>query len=234
MMQRLIIVLLGLFVIRGLMAQDTYNQIDEMGNVTQRNQNFNKHNNDTTSKNKEVPKGMKTWTVDEQFGDRTAVAPDTLPYMYMNTVFTEGLRGEYNTTGNQGSPRLSRLFMNRQQEQQFIFTNPSDFRNVFVKGAMNSSGSVITDGQIKKYLSRKGYDMRRDGCVKVPKNVLLKTINDMMDGGIKKERTETFDLRPEQREAVDMTWTQNELHIFYGIVRCVLVKHLPHICWLRK
>ena len=27
----------------------------------------------------------------------------------------------------------------------------------------------------------------------------------MMEGGIKKERTETFDLRPEQREAVDMT-----------------------------
>lgn len=83
--------------------------------------------------------------------------------------------------------------------------NPSDFRNILVKGAMNSSGSVTTDSQIKNYLSRKGYDIRRDGCVKVPKNVLLQTINDMMEGGIKKERTETFDLRPEQREAVDMT-----------------------------
>ena len=70
---------------------------------------------------------------------------------------------------------------------------------------MNSSGSVTTDSQIKNYLSRKGYDIRRDGCVKVPKHVLLQTINDMMEGGIKKERTETFDLRPEQREAVDMT-----------------------------
>ena len=83
--------------------------------------------------------------------------------------------------------------------------NPSDFRNIFVKGAMNSSGSVITDAQIKRCLSLKGYDIRRDGCVKVPKNVLLQTINDMMTSGIKKERTETFDLRPEQREAVDMT-----------------------------
>ena len=83
--------------------------------------------------------------------------------------------------------------------------NPSDFRNILVKGAMNSSGSVTTDSQIKNYLSRKGYDIRRDGCVKVPKHVLLQTINDMMEGGIKKERTETFDLRPEQREAVDMT-----------------------------
>ena len=83
--------------------------------------------------------------------------------------------------------------------------NPSDFRNILVKGAMNSSGSVTTDSQIKNYLCRKGYDIRRDGCVKVPKHVLLQTINDMMEGGIKKERTETFDLRPEQREAVDMT-----------------------------
>ena len=83
--------------------------------------------------------------------------------------------------------------------------NPSDFRNILVKGAMNSSGSVTTDTQIKNYLSHKGYDSRRDGCIKVSKNVLLQTINDMMKGGIKKERTKTFDLRPEQREAVDMT-----------------------------
>ena len=33
-------------------AQDTFNQIDEMGNVTQRSQNFNKHNSDSTSSNK--------------------------------------------------------------------------------------------------------------------------------------------------------------------------------------
>ena len=44
-------------------AQNTrqFNQIDEDGNVTQRNSNsnnnFNKHNNDTT-KNKVIPKGL--------------------------------------------------------------------------------------------------------------------------------------------------------------------------------
>ena len=50
-------------------AQDVYNQIDESGNITQRNQNFNKHNNDTTNHNKEIPKGLKTWTVDRKFGN---------------------------------------------------------------------------------------------------------------------------------------------------------------------
>lgn len=83
--------------------------------------------------------------------------------------------------------------------------NPSEFRNILVQGAMNSSGSVVTDNQVKSFLLRKGYNTRNDGCVKVSKNVLIQTINDIMDGGIKKERTETFNLRPEQREAVDMT-----------------------------
>ena len=81
----------------------------------------------------------------------------------------------------------------------------SEFRNILVKGAMNASGSVLTDDQIKNYLIHKGYELRQDGCIKVSKDVLLRTINDMMIGGIKKERTEKFDLRPEQREAVDMT-----------------------------
>jgi hypothetical protein len=60
-------------------AQDTYNQIDEYGNVTQRtdNKNFNKHNNDTT-RNKEVPKGRHAWTIDRTFGDRTPLCP--IPY----------------------------------------------------------------------------------------------------------------------------------------------------------
>ena len=83
--------------------------------------------------------------------------------------------------------------------------NCSEFRNIFVQGAMNASGSVLTDDQIKNYLIHKGYEIRSDGCIKVSKDIFLRTINDMMIGGIKKERTETFDLRPEQREAVDMT-----------------------------
>ena len=46
-------------------AQDSFNQIDEEGNVTRRSGNFNKHNNDTT-RNKEIPKGIHTWTIDRK------------------------------------------------------------------------------------------------------------------------------------------------------------------------
>jgi hypothetical protein len=48
----------------------------------------------------------------------------------MNTVFTTGLRGEYNTTGNLGAPRINRIFIDRPENSQFIFTDPYDY---FVK-----------------------------------------------------------------------------------------------------
>ena len=85
-------------------AQDTYNQIDEYGNVTQRtdNKNFNKHNNDTT-RNKEVPKGLHAWTIDRTFGDRTPAVPDTLPHLFMNTTLlaatTQPARAVSSSTG---------------------------------------------------------------------------------------------------------------------------------------
>ena len=76
-----------------------YNQIDEDGNVSRRNENFNKHNNDTT-RNKEIPKGFHSWTIDRTFGDMTPAVPDTVHHLFMNTTFNSGLYGEYNHTGS--------------------------------------------------------------------------------------------------------------------------------------
>lgn len=103
---------------------DNYNQIDAEGNMTSRNKTNRK---DTLKNEKEIPEGIKVWTIDSRFGDRKAAAPDTLSHMFMNTVFTTGLRGEYNTTGNLGAPRINRIFTDRQNEGQFIFTQPFDF-----------------------------------------------------------------------------------------------------------
>ena len=69
-----------------------YDRIDTNGNGTMMgdngntNRNFNKHNNDTT-KNKEVPKGLRVWTIDRRFGDVTPAKPDTMQYLFMNTIF---------------------------------------------------------------------------------------------------------------------------------------------------
>ena len=108
-------------------AQDTYNQIDEMGNVTQRNQNFNKHNNDTTSKNKEIPKGLQAWTVDRKFGNVIPTTPDTLAHLFPNSLLNSGMYGQYNTIGNNYSARENRIFIDRKESSSFIFTDPYSF-----------------------------------------------------------------------------------------------------------
>lgn len=110
-----------------------YNQIDEMGNVTQRdertNNNFNPHNNDTTSHSKEIPQGLYVWTVDRKFGDIRPAEVDTIPHLYMNSTLNTGLYGDYNTTGNNYTARLSRIYIDRLLPQQFMFTELYSFVN---------------------------------------------------------------------------------------------------------
>ena len=105
-----------------------YNQIDEMGNITQRNENrnFNKHNNDTT-KNKDIPKGIYVWTIDRRFGDIIPAQVDTLPHLFQNTVQNTGVYRQYNTTGNNYTVRQNRIVADRPLFDQFIFTQPYDF-----------------------------------------------------------------------------------------------------------
>ena len=106
---------------------DSFNQMDEDGNVTRRS---TKHNADSLGTDKEIPKGITVWTVDERFGDIRKAELDTVPHMFMNTIFGTGLRGEYNTLGNVGTPRINRVFIDRQDDGQFLFTQPYDY---FVK-----------------------------------------------------------------------------------------------------
>lgn len=103
---------------------DVFNQIDTDGNTIQRN---NKSKKDSLGSNKEIPEGIKVWTVDTRFGDRKAAVPDTISHMFMNSIFTTGLRGDYTTTGNLGAPRINRIVTDRPFGSQFIFTQPYDF-----------------------------------------------------------------------------------------------------------
>ncbi len=121
-----ITVILLLFLCSLSASSQSYNQLTDAGEFTAAGSNKNRGDS-LSSKNKEIPKGLKVWTVDERFGERIEASPDTLPHMYMNSIFTSGLRGEYNTTGNLGSARLSRIFVDRDEPEQFIFTQPYDF-----------------------------------------------------------------------------------------------------------
>ena len=106
-------------------AQNDFNYNEDSQFRPQTNR---KVNTDSLGSDKEIPKGIRVWTVDERFGERKAAVVDTLQHMYMNTTFTEGLRGEYNTLGNMGTARLNRIFIDRRNTQgNFIFTEPYDY-----------------------------------------------------------------------------------------------------------
>jgi hypothetical protein len=130
-MKRHLLALTLLALLAGQAAAQDYNQIDETGNVTQRNErdhrNFNPHNNDTTNTEKEIPRGIHAWTVDRKFGDIRPVAVDTVFHLFMNSTLNTGIYGEYNTTGNNYTARLSRIVINRSEPQQFMFTEPYSF-----------------------------------------------------------------------------------------------------------
>src|SRR5574344_1154874 len=110
-----------------------YNQMDESGNITQQDENGNgnnalsKHRNDSSKVKKEIPKGLYVWTVDRQYGDIRPAEVDTMPHLYMNSIFNTGMHGEYNTIGNNYSARLNRIVIDRPITSQFFFTQPYSY-----------------------------------------------------------------------------------------------------------
>ena len=123
--------LLALFV---LVANAAMAQFDDNSTVDDRTftadgyrKNKNAGRSDSIqSQHKEIPRGLKVWTIDERFGDRKPAVPDTLSYMYMNADLTYGKRGQYNTLGNLGSPRQNRIFIDRRATSEFFFLDPYD------------------------------------------------------------------------------------------------------------
>ena len=104
---------------------DDYNSMGPDGVVT--NQRNRSSKPDSLGTDKEIPEGIHVWTVDPRFGDRVEAKPDTASHMFMNSIFTTGMRSEYNSTGNLGAPRQARLFIDRMENNNFIFVNPYDF-----------------------------------------------------------------------------------------------------------
>ena len=127
-MKKIITLLLLLVCTTTIVQAQSYNQLDDNGNFTQRNEygnnsNFNPNSNDTTSKNKEVPYGVRFWTIDRRFGDIRPTVPDTLHHLFQNTIYNTGIYGEYNTIGNNYTARQSRIFIDRPYMNTFFFTD---------------------------------------------------------------------------------------------------------------
>lgn len=71
-----------------------------------------------------IPIELRMWNVDARLGNKTPAPVDTIFHHFENSNLTGGYNGEYNFLGNLGSPRESRIFFNRPDETQFMFTNP--------------------------------------------------------------------------------------------------------------
>lgn len=112
------------------MHSQVYNEINEDGMITQRDErsgNFNPNRRDSVKKNKEIPRGVHVWTIDRKFGDVIPAEVDTMPHLYQNTIFNTGVFGEYNSIGNNYTPRLSRIAIDRPLTNKFFFTQPYDY-----------------------------------------------------------------------------------------------------------
>lgn len=115
-----------------LSGQDI-NQITEDGTITVKSHNNN--NDSTRSGKKIVPKGVKTWTIDQRFGDRTEIVSefkadvDTSAYNFMNSIYTQGNQWQYNFLGNLGSPRTYRIYHENSDVGTFFFDQPYGYFN---------------------------------------------------------------------------------------------------------
>lgn len=110
-----------------------------------------------------VPAEVFAWTIDKTYGNRTLTYVDTLQHQFQNANLSEGINGHYSHLGNLGSPRINRIFLERQDNDEFIFLRPFDqfylqadqfrFYNTkspFLNATYNTCGSKTTgDEHIK-------------------------------------------------------------------------------------
>lgn len=82
---------------------------------------------DSTETDEDIPVGLFMWRLDERLGNVVPAENDTMPHHFQNANLTEGYTGQYTTLGNLGSPRFSRIFMERPAAEQFLFLQPFDY-----------------------------------------------------------------------------------------------------------
>ena len=82
---------------------------------------------DSTVIERTVSKDYYQFVINTHTGLPDVVQPDTVHHSFHNAHLTEGYFGTYSHLGNMGSPRLSRLYFEREQPKDFIFDAPYDF-----------------------------------------------------------------------------------------------------------
>ena len=82
---------------------------------------------DSTVIERTVSQDYYQFVINTNSGLPDIIQPDTLHHSFHNVHLTEGMFGTYSHLGNMGSPRLSRLYFERETPEDFIFDAPYDF-----------------------------------------------------------------------------------------------------------
>lgn len=125
-------ILLATMGILGVRAQSTLTPTnstttmrDQYGNQVDPSTQPDNLTDSTSTQIESLPPKLYMWHLSEKLGDRTIVPVDTVTLNFQNTNLVEGMNGHYNYLGNLGSPRMSRLFFERgQEEAPTIFIEP--------------------------------------------------------------------------------------------------------------
>jgi len=120
---------LGLLAVQAQQPFNTLDNRDRYGN--QVDPSTQPDSLDTGTDVQSIPPKLYMWQLSETLGNRTIVPADTLALNFQNTNLVGGMTGEYNFLGNLGSPRLSRIFFNRQDDEPTLFMAP--YSSFFVR-----------------------------------------------------------------------------------------------------
>lgn len=128
-MRRIVLTYIFLSVIGiwGAMAQNTLNPMnnrDRFGNQIDPNTQPDNLEDSTNTEIQSLPPKLYMWKLSETLGNRTIIPADTASLNFQSTNLVEGMFGHYNYLGNLGSPRLSRLFFEREESEPAIFMAP--------------------------------------------------------------------------------------------------------------
>lgn len=100
------------------------NNRDRFGNQIDPNTQPDNLEDSTNTEIQSLPPKLYMWKLSETLGNRTIIPADTASLNFQSTNLVEGMFGHYNYLGNLGSPRLSRLFFEREESEPTIFMAP--------------------------------------------------------------------------------------------------------------
>ena len=107
------------------------NNRDRFGNQIDPNTQPDNLEDSTNTEIQSLPPKLYMWKLSETLGNRTIIPADTASLNFQSTNLVEGMFGHYNYLGNLGSPRLSRLFFEREESEPTIFMAP--FSSFFIR-----------------------------------------------------------------------------------------------------